>query len=149
MNTVIDIRELLAKRARGYSLAAPFYLSKEIFDADLEYIFGRHWIYVGVEPDVAEAGDYFTVQIGNQPILIVRDDDGEIRAFHNVCRHRGSRLCTQEKGMVGNLVCPYHQWTYNLKGQLLFAEHMGAEFDASKHRLRPVHLRNIAGLLFI
>ena len=149
MNTVINIRDLLLSRIKGNSLAAAFYTNKEIFDFDLNYIFGRHWIYVAVECDIPEAGDYLTVQIGNQPILIVRDDDNEIRAFHNVCRHRGSRLCTEEKGMVGNLVCPYHQWTYNLKGQLLFAEHMGADFDPSKHRLKQIHLKNISGLIFI
>lgn len=145
----LNLAEMLARRQQGYSLEAPFYTSREVFDADMEHIFGKHWIYVGVEPDVPEPGDYMTVQVGEKPILIVRDDDGEIRAFHNVCRHRGSRLCADERGAVGNLVCPYHQWTYNLQGQLLFAEHMGADFDPSKHRLGPVHLKNVAGLLFI
>ena len=145
----INLRELLARRKKGYSLEAPFYNSQEVFEADMEHIFGKHWIYVGVEPDVPEAGDYMTIQIGKQPILIIRDDDNQIRAFHNVCRHRGSRVCTHDKGSTGNLVCPYHQWTYNLEGKLLFAEHMGEDFDPSKHRLAPVHLKNVAGLLFI
>ncbi|EEG10007.1 aromatic ring-hydroxylating oxygenase subunit alpha [Pseudogulbenkiania ferrooxidans] len=145
----LNLRELVARRVPGYSLEAPFYTSPAVFDADMEHIFGKHWIYVGVSIDVPEAGDYMTVQIGSQPILIVRDDDNEIRAFHNVCRHRGSRLCAEEKGTVGNLVCPYHQWTYDLTGKLIFADHMAEGFDLSHHSLKPVHVRNMSGLLFI
>ncbi len=145
----VNLRELVARRVPGYSLEAPFYTSQAVFDADMEHIFGKHWIYVGVSVDVPEAGDYMTVQLGQQPILILRDDDNEIRAFHNVCRHRGSRLCADDKGTVGNLVCPYHQWTYDLSGKLIFADHMQEGFDLSHHSLKPVHLRNMAGLLFI
>lgn len=145
----VNLRELVARRVPGYSLEAPFYTSQAVFDADMEHIFGKHWIYVGVSVDVPEPGDYMTVQLGQQPILILRDDDNEIRAFHNVCRHRGSRLCAGEKGTVGNLVCPYHQWTYDLSGKLIFADHMQEGFDLSHHSLKPVHLRNMAGLLFI
>ncbi len=70
----------------------------------------------------------------------------EIRAFYNVCRHRGARLCNQEKGSLGNIVCPYHSWTYNLNGDLMFAEHMGDQFDRCKHSLKKVHVENLAGL---
>jgi Rieske 2Fe-2S family protein len=145
----VNLRELVARRVPGYSLEAPFYTSQEVFDADMEHIFGKHWIYVGVSVDVPEPGDYMTVQLGHDPILIVRDDDDEIRAFHNVCRHRGSRLCSEDKGTVGNLVCPYHQWTYDLTGKLIFADHMAECFDKSNHSLKPVHLKNMAGMLFI
>lgn len=96
-----------------------------------------------------EPGDYTTVEIGHDSILIVRDDDMQIRAFHNVCRHRGARLCNNEKGSLGNIVCPYHSWTYNLDGDLLFAEHMGDQFDRCKHSLKKVHVESLAGLIFI
>jgi Rieske 2Fe-2S family protein len=145
----LDVRALLARRKPGYTLEAPFYLDQRMFDIDVDLIFSKHWIYVGPEPAVAEPGDFITVEVGRTSVLIVRDDDMEIRAFHNVCRHRGSRLCQSAQGIVGNLVCPYHQWTYNLQGTLVFAEHMGDGFDRSKHGLKPVHLRNIGGLLFI
>ncbi|MCB6183271.1 aromatic ring-hydroxylating dioxygenase subunit alpha [Leeia sp. TBRC 13508] len=143
------VRELVNNRKPGYSLDAPFYASQEVFDIDMKEIFGKHWIYVGVSPDVPEAGDYMTVKIGEQPILIVRGEDNEIRAFHNVCRHRGARVCSGAKGSTGNLVCPYHQWTYNTQGNLLFAEHMGEGFNPQHHSLKPVHLKNVAGMLFI
>jgi glycine betaine catabolism A len=147
--TPTPIQRLLRERRRGYSLAAPFYTSPEVFAADLEVIFGRHWIYVGVEPDVPEPGDVMTVEIGKASIAIVRDDDGGVRAFHNVCRHRGARLVHEEKSTVGNLVCRYHSWTYDLSGKLIHAEHMGAGFDRSCHGLKPVHVRSLEGLLFV
>lgn len=140
---------LLERRRAGYSLEAPFYLSEEVFQADMEYIFRRHWIFVGVTPQVPEPGDYLTVDVGSDSVLIVRDDDMKLRAFHNVCRHRGSRLCSEHQGSLGNIVCPYHQWTYDLEGRLIHAEHMGQEFLREQHGLKPVHLRDLEGLIFI
>jgi len=147
--SMIAAEDLLRRRKRGYSLETPFYLSPEIFDIDLDIIFGRHWIYVGVEPDVPEPGDCMTVEVGAASVLLIRGEDMRVRAFHNVCRHRGARLIDDHKTSVGNIVCRYHQWTYNEEGRLLFAEHMGRDFDANCFGLKPVHIRNIAGLLFI
>ena len=144
-----DIAALIAKRRPGHSLDAPFYTSRAIHDLDLDVIFGRHWIYVGVEPDVPEPGDYMALELGNNAVVIVRDDDEGVRAFHNVCRHRGARLVNEKQGTVGKLVCPYHQWTYELDGRLIHADHMPATFDRSCHGLKPVHLRSLSGLLFI
>lgn len=147
--TPTPLQRLLRERRPGYTLPAPFYLSPEVFEADMAVIFGRHWIYVGVEPDMPEAGDVMVVDIGKTSVAIVRDDDNEIRAFHNVCRHRGARLVHEEKSTVGNLVCRYHSWTYDLTGNLIHAEHMGPDFKRGCHGLKPVHVRSLAGLLFI
>jgi glycine betaine catabolism A len=144
-----ELRAMIGRRRAGYSLEAPFYQSKDIFDLDMQAIFGRHWIFVGVEPDIAESGDYFTVPLGQASVVVVRDDDMAIRAFHNVCRHRGARLCDAHKGSVGNVVCPYHQWTYDLTGKLIHTEHMGDDFDRSQFSLKTVRVNNVAGLLFI
>ena len=149
MTELLDLPGLIASRRPGYSLPAAFYLSPEIYQRDLSLIFGRHWIFVGVEPEIPEAGDLFTVDIGSDSIIVVRDDDLQVRAFHNVCRHRGARLRPQGRGMVGNLVCPYHQWTYNLRGELVHNQHMGEDFDRCRFALKPVHIENLAGLLFI
>lgn len=143
------IRNLIANRRVGYTLEAPFYLSPEIFELDIAAIFCRHWIYVAVDPDIPEPGDYVTVQVGRNSVILVRDDDMNVKAFHNVCRHRGARLCNEHKGSVGNLVCPYHQWTYDLTGKLIYTEHMGDKFDYNDHSLKSVHVGNIAGLIFI
>lgn len=144
-----ELRAMILRRRQGHSLEAPFYLSEQVFDLDMQAIFGRHWIYAGVEPDIPEPGDYFTVPLGRASVVVVRDEDMSIRAFHNVCRHRGARLCDGAKGSVGNIVCPYHQWTYDLTGKLIFTEHMGDAFDRSQHGLKKVHVGSVAGLIFI
>ncbi len=143
------IADLLSRRRPGHSLEAAFYTGEDIFRADMEFIFARHWVFVGQEPDVPEPGDVMALHIGEAPILVVRDDDNEVRAFHNVCRHRGAQLVAEGKGQVGNLVCRYHTWTYGLDGRLLFADHMGTDFDPSCRGLRPIALRSVAGLLFV
>ncbi|MDR5883425.1 aromatic ring-hydroxylating dioxygenase subunit alpha [Caballeronia sp. LZ032] len=149
MKVSADVRAMIERRKKGHTLEAPFYTSEDIHALDLDAIFRKTWIQVAIEPDIPEPGDYTTVEIGSDSILIVRDDDMEIRAFYNVCRHRGARLCNQEKGSLGNIVCPYHSWTYNLSGDLMFAEHMGDQFDRCKHSLKKVHVQNLAGLIFI
>ncbi len=140
---------LLLRRSPGHSLEAPFYLDEALHRADLDLIFGRQWIFIGQEPDVPQPGDVMALRVGDAPVLILRDDDGVVRAFHNVCRHRGAQLAPDGKGQVGNLVCRYHTWTYGLDGRLLFADHMGEDFDPSCRGLKPVALRSVAGLLFI
>lgn len=143
------VQDLVAAYRPGHSLQADFYNSPEMFDVDLEVFFQRHWIVAGVTADIPEPGDVRVVDIGKASVLILRDDDGEIRAFLNVCRHRGARLVSEESTSVGRLVCPYHQWSYDLAGDLVHAPHMGLGFDKSCHGLKPVNLRCIGGLIFI
>jgi Rieske 2Fe-2S family protein len=143
------IEAMVARRQQGMSLEAQFYTSPDMLDVDLKLIFGRHWIFVGSEPEVPEPGDYVTVQIGANSVIVVRDDDGGVRAWHNVCRHRGSRILQDRKGITGNLVCPYHQWTYDLSGKLIHAEIMKECVGAGTHDLKPVALKNMAGLLYV
>ena len=145
----VEIESLVKSRKVGYSLEAPLYTSQEVFDVDVAAIFAKHWLFSAAESEIAEAGDYVTIDIGPYSVIILRDDDEEIRAFHNVCRHRGSRLLKEPSGEVGNIVCPYHQWTYRTDGSLIFAESQPDTFDRSHFGLRPIHVRNIAGLIFI
>jgi Rieske 2Fe-2S family protein len=142
------ISALLRARLQGHMLPAGLYTRDDAFEADMEVIFHRHWIAVGVEADVPEPGDVCAVDVGRSSIAILRDEDGGVRAYHNVCSHRGARLLDAGRGTVGRLVCPYHQWTYELTGELIDAPHMGVDFDAGLHHLRPVQLRSIGGLLY-
>jgi Rieske 2Fe-2S family protein len=144
-----ELATLIAQRQAGYTLPARFYLDQAIFEEDLARIFGRYWIFVGVEPEIVKAGQFFTVEIGHDSIIIVRDADMSVRAFHNVCRHRGARLCNPGSGVFTRLVCPYHQWTYNRRGELVNNKHMGEDFDRSAFGLKPVHVESLAGLIFI
>lgn len=143
------ISQLIAARKPGHMLPAEFYYRPDIFEADLNGLFRHEWILVGVSADVPEPGDVLTVEVASSSVIIVRGDDEVIRAFHNVCRHRASRLLEAGASSVGKLVCPYHQWTYELTGELLFAKNMGTDFDRHNCSLHSVHLREVGGLLFI
>jgi Rieske 2Fe-2S family protein len=110
-------------------LPAPFYISPEFFARDLEAIFASTWIFVASTAEVPEAGDYLTIDIGTYSVIVIRDDDDEIRAHHNVCRHRGTRLLNDLSGSVGNIVCGYHQWTYTPAGDLISAGVQAPGFD--------------------
>ena len=144
-----DMLRLIRNRRYGYSLERPFYTDPAFFELDLDLIWHRDWLFVGHDCEVAKTGSFFTVQIGKYPVVVVRDNDGRIRAFHNSCRHRGSRVCAAEKGMAARLVCPYHQWTYGLDGKLLFARQMGDDFDASGFSLKPVACESVGGYIFV
>ena len=112
-------------------------------------IFASHWLFVATEAELPEPGDFVTVEVGPYSVIIVRDDDEAVRAFRNVCRHRGSRILDDERGSVGNLVCPYHHWTYGVDGCLLHAENQPPTFDRSRFGLKPVHVRSVGGLVFV
>ncbi len=144
-----DLAALVDRHAAGHSLEAPFYTSQEIFDLDMKAIFTKHWLFVAAEAELPEPGDYVTVGVGPTSVILVRDDDEEVRAFYNVCRHRGSRILDDACGSVGNLVCPYHHWTYGVGGNLMYAENQPNMFDRSRYGLKPVHVRSLAGLVFI
>ncbi|SJL83819.1 aromatic ring-hydroxylating oxygenase subunit alpha [Vibrio palustris] len=145
-----EMKKMLSERKEDYSLPRPLYNDPLLFRVDVEEIFQKEWLFVGMTSEVPAKGDYFTVEIAQDPVLIVRDADGNVNAFHNTCRHRGSRICTEHRGKVANLVCPYHQWTYDTKGNLLFAGmEMGPEFDMQQHKLHPIHCKTAGGFIFI
>lgn len=144
-----SISALLDMRAEGHSLPAGLYVRDDVFEADLDVFFSRHWIYAGLECEVPEAGDAVVLDIGRISVIILRDDDNEIRVVRNVCRHRGSRILDAGSTVISKLVCPYHQWTYELTGELAYAPHMGKDFDKSCRGLKPVHFKSIGGLIYI
>jgi Rieske 2Fe-2S family protein len=134
------------------TLPARFYLDPGIHQAEVETIFTRMWLCVGREEDVERPGDFLVRDVGNDSVLVVRDDRGVLRAFHNVCRHRGSRLVTEPAGRgLKNLLCPYHAWTYELDGSLRHAPHMeeARQFEAKRFGLNPVRIGAWDGFVFI
>jgi glycine betaine monooxygenase A len=147
--TAYKTRQALAECRSGYALPQAFYCDSAIYEADLEAVFFRDWLFVANECEIPDAGDYLTLTIDRAPIIVLRDREGQLRAFHNSCRHRGSRLCSSERGNTHRLVCPYHQWTYDLDGTLLSALHMGEDFDREDFPLTSVHLQNLEGLIYI
>jgi Rieske 2Fe-2S family protein len=144
-----EISRLVAEHRPGGPLERDFYLASEVFAADLARIFHRHWIFVGYAFQVPRSGDFFTYKVGTESIIVLRDRDGAIRAFHNVCRHRGSRICKTEQGNAHRLVCPYHRWTYELDGSLVLDTSREFGVDKAELSLRPVAIEDAAGLLFV
>ena len=144
-----DVLSTLLRRKPDHSLAQDLYCDAGVFDADMAHIWYRDWLFSIPACEIPKAGNYVVHEVGAYSVIVVRGADGEIRAFHNSCRHRGSLLCTAKKGTGPKLVCPYHQWTYELDGRLLWARDMGPEFDASAHGLRSVHCRNVSGMVYI
>jgi Rieske 2Fe-2S family protein len=149
MSAYSDLRSRLTLRNRLTALPVGFYGDAVQHQADLDLIWYREWLFAGHECELAKAGDYFTLQVGDYPILVIRDREGSLRAFHNTCRHRGSRICSALHGSAPRLTCPYHSWTYRLDGSLLAAPDMGEGFETSKYSLKPVHCATIAGYVFI
>jgi len=148
-DTASRTARLVADRRPGHSLPAPFYNDHEIFDLDMSAVFARSWIFVGTEAEVAEPGDYRTIEVGSYSVIVVRDDEEQVRAWHNVCRHRGARILTDQQGSVGNIVCGYHKWTYGVDGRLVHAGQQPPSFDPGCFGLKPVHVRTVAGLVYI
>jgi len=140
---------LLGGRKRQYSLPQAFHTDQDFYALDLKGVFERRWIFAALECEIASPGDYVELNIAGSSVILVRDDEGEIGAFFNTCRHRGSTICPPGRGEVGALTCPYHQWTYNLKGKLVYAGEMHDEFDPAGIALKPVRLARFASMIFV
>jgi Rieske 2Fe-2S family protein len=149
MNAREAMLDRLRRRRPETPLERDFYCSPADYQVDLELIWYRDWLFVGHDCEVLTTGSYFTFQVGEYPVIVVRDRDGSLRAFHNSCRHRGSRICSAERGTAARLVCPYHSWTYQLDGRLFSARDMGPHFDKSQHGLKPVHCQSVGGYIWI
>ncbi len=140
---------LLDERKPGYSLAQGLYNSQDAFDFDMAAIFGRSWLMVGFDVELPRAGSWMSVPIGPWPVIVTRDRNGDLNAFHNSCRHRGSQICKPGKGFAARLVCPYHRWTYEMSGELVHAARMPDTFDRSEHGLIPVRVESVGGVLYL
>lgn len=133
------------------ALAAQCYLGDAMLGLDEDAIFARSWQLVARSDQLEGAGDHVVERIGRVPVLIVRGQDGELRAFPNVCRHRAGPLALCDGKGAKALHCKYHGWTYGLDGQLRSAPEMGdaLDFDVGSIRLPPLHVREWQGLVFV
>lgn len=149
MSSFGPIADLLGQDRKGHTLPRELYVSEAAFRFDTQVMLKSVWLYACTAAHVKLPGDYFVFELANNSIVIVRGRDHEIRAFWNSCRHRGAKICLEQKGRAPRLTCPYHQWTYGLDGKLLAARSMAANFEKADHGLNPVALENIGGLIFI
>jgi Rieske 2Fe-2S family protein len=143
------MRRLAANTRVGYSFDQEFYTDDTVFEADMEHVISRKWLVAGHVSRIPNRGDYFLYKIGSEQIIVIRENDTSIRAFFNVCRHRGSILCSDESGNKKLLVCPYHAWSYSLDGRLIAARLMADDFDKADNGLFACHVRLFHGLIFI
>lgn len=143
------LQHLIKQHKTGYSLGQPFYVREDIFRFEWEHIWKRYWLFAGTTADIPRPGDYFLYQVGEDSIIIIRDKQGKIHAHYNTCRHRGSLICSAERGNVPKLMCPYHAWVYEYDGRLIKARLMPEDFDRTAHHLEPAHLAVINGFIFI
>lgn len=143
------VAELADRTQGGYSLDRTLYCDDAVFAEDMEKVVFRKWLVAGHVDRVRHKGDYFLFKVGNESLIIVRSDESTINAFYNVCRHRGSLICTESQGRVARLTCPYHAWTYGLDGALLAARLMPADFQKKDNGLHRAHVRIFHGFIFV
>ena len=148
--TVLDSFSIDPEIARAWTLPARHYFDPETYQSEREKIFHRTWQVVGHRDQLVKARDYFTIELAGEPLLLVRDQNGEVRGFYNVCRHRAgppAEGCGSRKVFR----CGYHGWTYGLNGELISApEFEGVEaFDPAQFSLRPVRVGEWSNLIFV
>src|SRR5271166_2594303 len=141
---------LIRRHSPGHALEREFYTDPQIFARDMERMVLRHWFCAAHASSVPRPGDFLVVDLGSESVIVVRTQLGEIKALLNVCRHRGSRICTEASGKAaaGRLTCPYHAWTYDLNGRLLVAQQMPEPFDRERRALKSLAVRVVEGLIF-
>jgi len=145
----LDILKLINSQKKKFPLEQPFYVNKEIFELDLETFFYNQWVFVGHASRIPNKGDYFLFSIGNESIIIIRENNEKINCFFNVCRHRGSHICLEDEGRVRKLICPYHAWGYDLGGNLINAKMMEKNFNPKDWNLKKCYSQVFEGLVFI
>jgi carnitine monooxygenase subunit len=140
-----------ADQEAGYSLPPQFFYDAAVFQEEKTKIFFKSWHLVAHVNELKDPGSYVTHEIFEQSILIVAGRDGQIRAFHNVCQHRGNRLIESRRGKAAMLTCGYHAWTYALDGCLRGASHTAEMpgFDKAAHGLKTVRVEMFASFVFI
>ena len=146
---IVKTREIMPVAAR--TLPAAYYVDRAFFDREMDRLFARMWVYVGREEEVDRVGRFFVRELLGESIVVTRSSTG-VNAFYNVCRHRGTRLCTESEGLFsGSIQCPYHSWTYDLDGRLIGAPHMDEvpHFRKDDYPLNRVAADTWAGHVFI
>ena len=145
------------------TLPSSWYYDEAIYRRERERIFYREWFCAGREEELPAPGDHRVIDVAGESIIVVRNRDTQLRAFYNVCRHRGARLCRTDDaptpgmavrgGVIAgrSIICPYHQWSYDLDGHLIAAPHMSGlpGFDKSSINLYPVGVACWGGFIFL
>ncbi len=145
-----DLERTRQPFAQARTLPGAVYASPDVLRLEQRGLFAHHWLCVGREADIASVGDYFLKDVAGDSIIVVRGSDRQIRAFYNVCRHRGARLLDAPQGRgLARVLCPYHSWSYNLDGSVHTAPQMGENFRKLDSPLVAVRLGVHLGFIFL
>ena len=140
---------ILDSRREGHAMPRALYLDPALYAREIQAIWHGGWLFAGFDFALPNPGDYLTLDVDTTPVVVIRGDDGRVRAFHNVCRHRGSQICREAAGHVRALVCPYHGWTYSRQGELTRCQGMHEGVDKSQLALRPIAVEVICGFIYV
>jgi Rieske 2Fe-2S family protein len=149
MKSSPQLQQLIREHRHGNSLAQPFYLDPALFELEVDRFLGGQWIMVGHASSLPEQGDYFVVDVLGASIIVVRGAKGAIHAVHNVCRHRGAKICEEAAGRNALFRCRYHGWSYRLDGELAAWRHMPDGLDKAEFGLRRCGVTLFEGLILI
>lgn len=140
-----------ADPANSFTPDAPYYFDPGVYQAELRSIFQRNWMYFCHASQIAQEGDYLTGEIAGQSVYVLRDRDGGVRGFFNVCQHRAHQLLSGSGNVKNVIRCPYHSWTYELDGSLRGAPKCEAvaNFRREDVRLKPIGVDVIGGFVFV
>tara|TARA_B100000700_G_scaffold327491_2_gene442200 strand:- start:7138 stop:8379 length:1242 start_codon:yes stop_codon:yes gene_type:complete len=144
-----EFNDLLDNYTEGKTLPQEFYTNENIFAEEMKRIYHHQWLLVDHISRIPNPGDYFLFDAGKESIIVIRGKDLQVRAFYNVCTHRGSRICLEEEGSKKLLVCPYHAWSFTNEGKLQAARYMPDDFNREDWGLRPCHIKIYQGLIFL
>ena len=136
---------------RTKTLPSDFYHSSSVFNQETESIFKNEWLWVGRSEELSFVGSYITTDIIGYPIIILRDNSNDLKAFHNVCRHRAAKVVSTKSGVCKHMICPYHGWKYDLNGKLMDTPKFYAndDFVEDNHSLFKISIEERFGLVFI
>jgi phenylpropionate dioxygenase-like ring-hydroxylating dioxygenase large terminal subunit len=140
-----------APLAEASTIPGAWYTDPRVAELERRTVFSRSWQLAGRSDQVAEPGQYVTAEVGGEPVVVVRGNDGALRGFFNVCRHHAAAVISKSEGKAENLRCPYHGWTYNLEGALVLAPEFGgvANFDRGANGLVPIQSVEWQGRVFV
>ena len=151
-NPDVIVKPRDAMPASGVTLPARYYVDDRYFAREIDRLFRTMWVCAGREEEIERPGQFVLRDLAGDSIIVTRANDGNVHAFHNVCRHRGTRLCTDAAGaFAGSIQCPYHAWTYGLDGRLIGAPHMDEvpHFRKEDYPLHTVHADVWDGHIFL
>src|SRR5918999_6427825 len=151
LKALVESYDADAPLAEAWTIPAPWYFDPRVYELERRTVFARTWQLAGRAEQVAAPGQYVTLEVAGEPVVVVRGGDGVLRAFFNVCRHHAAAVMTEPEGQAAQLRCPYHGWTYSLEGELKGTPDFSGvcDFDRAHNGLAPVDLFEWENWVFV